>query len=172
MQSLKIFAIMGIGFFISRLDAQNRVNVPILKDSVPKVLPYTQLESFLTTQSDSVYVVNFWATWCGPCVAELPYFEEVNKMYAARKVKVILVSLDFKSEVKTRLIPFLKKKKLKSEVVFLGEAHSNSWMPKVDEHWSGDIPATLFFNREKRVFVSHSFKSFRELDAAIEPFLK
>ncbi len=172
MYAFKIMVFVGIWFFSNPTESKNIRNILFLKDSMPKVLLYTQLESFLTTQSDSVYVVNFWATWCAPCVAELPYFEELTKTYSDKKVKVILMSLDFKSEVKTRLAPFLKKKKLKSEVIFLGEAHSNSWIPKVDDSWSGDIPATLFFSRTKRVFVKHRFKSFEELKVFFAPFLK
>ena len=47
-----------------------------------KSVTYKELKPLLQKTTDSIYVVNFWATWCKPCVAELPYFEKLNKEYA------------------------------------------------------------------------------------------
>ena len=55
-------------------------------------LNYPQLQPLLHQKTESVQVVNFWATWCAPCIKELPYFEELNKL---ENVDVLLVSLDF-----------------------------------------------------------------------------
>ncbi len=81
----------------------------ILAQEVPIFDNYPALEKTVLSDSDAVYVVNFWATWCGPCVKELPYFEQLNSENI--NVKVVLVSLDFKNQFESKLIPFLKKKK-------------------------------------------------------------
>ena len=65
-------------------------------------------------KSDRLKIVNFWATWCKPCVEELPYIEEIHTAYAEKPVKVILVSLDFPKQIESKLIPFLEKHQLKS----------------------------------------------------------
>lgn len=118
--------------------------------------------------NDTIYVVNFWATWCAPCVAELPYFEQLDSVYKDRKVKVILVSTDFKKDIDTRLVPFVERKKLHSEVNFLDELYDNEWIPKVDSLWQGNIPATKIYNAKtgKSVFIPRE-TSYRELDSLI-----
>ncbi|WP_452219876.1 TlpA family protein disulfide reductase [Lacinutrix salivirga] len=134
-----------------------------------KVYDYTGLESYLNKTDDTVYIINFWATWCAPCVKELPAFERINKEYT-NKVEVILVSLDFPKQYETRLIPFIKNKKLQSEVIVLNDVDSNSWIPKISEDWSGAIPATLIYNKNKRIFYEQSF-DYESLKKELKQFL-
>jgi thiol-disulfide isomerase/thioredoxin len=122
-----------------------------------KAYDYKGLAPLLQQENDSIYVVNFWATWCQPCVEELPYFEQINTIYKDKKVKVILVSLDMKNQIKTKLLPFITTNKLQSEVVLLSDPDANSWIPKIDSTWSGAIPATIMYNKNKRKFYEQSF---------------
>src|SRR5690242_18603794 len=64
------------------------------------------------SNSDTLYVVNFWATWCGPCVKELPNFDKLQMDYKDKPLKVLLVSMDFKSKLNAAVIPFVKKRKI------------------------------------------------------------
>lgn len=96
--------------------------------------------------TDTLYIVNFWATWCGPCVKELPEFEKLRKAYEGKPVKIILVSLDFKEEYEKRIPWFIKKKEIKHEVVWLNETNANTFIPKIEPTWQGSIPATLIIN--------------------------
>jgi hypothetical protein len=73
-------------------------------------------------------------------------------MHSAR-VKVVLVSLDFPNQLDRRVIPFLKEKNISAPVYLMTDLDYNSWIDRVDPSWSGAIPATLIFNREKRVFL-------------------
>lgn len=116
-----------------------------------KLLNLNELESRITKGNDTTYVINFWATWCGPCVEELPSFERINEERVNKPVKVILVSLDFKSKLKTAVIPFVIKNKLKSEVYLINEPDQQVFIKKVDKKWSGAIPATLFVNTNKKI---------------------
>jgi thiol-disulfide isomerase/thioredoxin len=114
---------------------------------------------------DTIYVVNFWATWCKPCVAELPEFEKLNNDSANTKIKVILVSMDFKEDIKTKLKPFLAQKKMKAEVLLLDETDATTFIPKLENRWSGALPATLVVEGEKRSFVEKklSYENLTEL---------
>ena len=103
--------------------------------------------------NDTTYVINFWATWCSPCVKEIDFFEEVHNSFKDSKVKVILVSLDFPNQVERRLIPFLEAREITAQVMLMTDLDYNSWIERVDKSWSGAIPATLIFNRERRVFL-------------------
>ena len=108
-----------------------------------KVIQFDEIQKLLSTKSDSVYVLNFWATWCKPCVEELPHFEKITRDYKGQKVKVILICMDFKSKLKERVIPFVKKNGIISEVLLLNEPDYNSWIDKINPKWTGSIPATL-----------------------------
>ncbi len=102
--------------------------------------------------SDTTYVINFWATWCKPCVAELPEFEKLHIDYKSKKIKVILVSMDFKEELTPRVEPFLQKNKYSCEVILLDEINGNDFINKISEQWSGAIPATLITKNNKTLF--------------------
>lgn len=112
------------------------------------VVDYEQFKPYLQKQNDTTYVINFWATWCIPCVKELPEFEEVNAEYKSGKFKMILVSLDFKSQIQKSLIPFIKEKNLQAEVIVLSDPNSNVWINKINKSWSGAIPATIIYNKD------------------------
>jgi thiol-disulfide isomerase/thioredoxin len=116
------------------------------------VLSFAELEPHLSFSNDSTYIINFWATWCAPCVTELPYFLEANDVFADKKIKILLVSLDFPKSMDSRLIPFIKKHNIDTEVVLLNEPNANEWIDKVDPSWSGAIPATLVYSGQERQF--------------------
>jgi len=141
----------------------------VIKVAGNKVPAYSfaELQTLLTKNNDTTYVINFWATWCKPCVKELPAFEKLNAEYYENKVKVILVSLDFPQKLETQLIPYIEKYKIQSQVILLDDSDANSWIPKVSEEWSGAIPATLIYNGKKRLFYEQSF-TFEELENEIK----
>lgn len=132
-----------------------------------KIVKYDQLEKIIDGKSDKLRVVNFWATWCGPCIKELPHFEKAN---INKDVEVILVSLDFiQDESKVR--KFVGKKNLQSQVLLLNEKDYDSYMGKVNTNWSGAIPATLFVTSSgKKHFYEKAFTG-EELEEAINQFM-
>jgi len=143
----------------------------IQQDNVTlKVYDYKGFEGFLNRKDGTTYVINFWATWCKPCIEELPYFEKLNETYKDKNVKVLLVSLDMPRMVEDQLIPFIKNKKLQSEVILLDDPKQNTWIPKIDESWSGAIPATIIYNAEERAFFEQSF-TYEELEKQVLNFL-
>lgn len=103
----------------------------------------------LAAGDDTVFVVNFWATWCGPCIKELPEFDKLADRYKGRPVKIILVSLDFKNDYPGKIQKFINKRKLEHEVVWLNENKPNDFIPKITEEWQGSIPATLLYHKER-----------------------
>ncbi|WP_373330819.1 TlpA disulfide reductase family protein [Salmonirosea aquatica] len=119
---------------------------------------WSALENLLNSNTDTTYIVNFWATWCGPCVKELPYFEQLNRSFAGQKVKIVLVSMDFVQDKDKRVVPFVERMQLKNTVWLLNEPDANSWIDRVDPSWSGALPATLILNptNKKRAFYEKS----------------
>lgn len=122
-----------------------------------KLLNIDQLNERIKQGNDSTYIVNFWATWCAPCIKELPHFEKLSAEYKKDKLVVLLVSVDFKSKLNSNVIPFVKRKNLKSQVFLLNESNPQEYIDRIDKSWSGSIPATLFIKGDQRKFVESEF---------------
>lgn len=133
-----------------------------------------EFEKQIPKTSDTLYVFNFWATWCGPCVEELPYFVQLDSMTTDKPVKVILVSLDFAGTEEAQLVPFLKKRSIQTEVWFLKDAHGRSakgWIDRVAPEWSGAIPATLLVGGGEEVYeFKETTFTLESLTAWVTPF--
>lgn len=130
-----------------------------------KLLSLNELEQRMAKGNDTTYVVNFWATWCGPCIEELPSFEKLQANFKDKPLKVILLSLDFKSKLSSAVIPFVNKHQLKTEVYVINEKDHQKFIERVDKKWEGAIPATLFYNQEKKIkhFYEKPFESYKYL---------
>jgi len=119
-----------------------------------ELIKLSQLQTLIEEKSDHIKVINFWATWCAPCVKELPLFESLNQN--RKDAKVILVSMDIDLDPNPeKVYKFVARKKVQSQVVILDERDPNSWINKIDKNWSGALPSTLFVNTAngKRKFV-------------------
>jgi thiol-disulfide isomerase/thioredoxin len=140
------------------------------KDFELEIYDFDGLEPFLTKKDNKTYVVNFWATWCAPCIKEMPHFEKLNANYKDRNVEVLLVSLDFPFNYEKKLKPFINKHKLQSKVVALDDPNMNIWIPKIDKNWDGSIPVTIIYNKSKRKFYSQTF-TYNQLEEELQNFL-
>jgi thiol-disulfide isomerase/thioredoxin len=140
MNTLKIKYIIVFVFFSQILFSQKVSGVYKINDLLNRL-----------KNKDTTYVVNFWATWCKPCVKELPAFDSLEKENKYL-VKVILVSLDFKEDIDKKINPFLEKNKVKTQVVILDEINGNDYINKISTEWTGAIPATYFKNKKKEIF--------------------
>tara|TARA_B100001167_G_C16720607_1_gene281011 strand:+ start:103 stop:699 length:597 start_codon:yes stop_codon:yes gene_type:complete len=145
-------------------------NVAENKPTSEVVIPsydFTEFEErYLQPEDETTYVINFWATWCKPCIEEMPAFEALREHYEDKNVKVILVSLDLPKLLEKQVVPFVEKKGLQSEVILLDDPDANTWIPKVAEEWSGAIPATLIIKGEQRQFYEQSF-TYETLEKAV-----
>lgn len=137
-----------------------------------QIAVYEKFEAFekaILKEDDNTYVINFWATWCAPCIKELPYFEQLHTENP--KVKVILVSLDSRKDLEKKLIPFVARKQLTAEVILLSDKDYNAWLDKIDATWSGAIPATLIISGKRKLFAEREFDNFTELNDYVNAFI-
>ncbi len=110
----------------------------------------------LINESKTPLIINFWATWCMPCVEEMPAFLEEYKDHKKDSLKLVLVSLDFADNYQDKITKFMKRRKVDAPVMWLDETDADYFCPKVDPKWSGVIPATLFINN------ANSYRNFTE----------
>jgi thiol-disulfide isomerase/thioredoxin len=123
------------------------------------IVKFTRVEQILTDRSsDKIQVINFWATWCAPCIKELPLFERFRAQYGD-KAKITLISLDYADKV-DKVDAFIARKKLKSEVLLLDEIDGNTWIDKVEASWGGAIPITIVIDPKTghRKFIDKELK--------------
>jgi thiol-disulfide isomerase/thioredoxin len=123
-----------------------------------EVVKFDRVQRLLEPTSTEIQVINFWATWCAPCVKELPLFEKLTAD-GNSSIKVTLVNLDYADKV-DKVNAFLKRKNIRSDVLLLDEIDYNSWIDKVDKSWGGAIPATLIINPKtgQRKFLEKELK--------------
>lgn len=121
-------------------------------ESKVTVVNFDQLQTYAAHKTDdSLYVVNFWATWCEPCVKELPAFQQIQAKDAGQKVKFIYVSLNSPREL-VKVQSFVDDHKLNGTVLLLNSSNPNEWINRVDDSWSGTIPATVIYKLGKKVY--------------------
>lgn len=118
---------------------------------------------------DTVYVVNFWATWCKPCIQELPAFDSLYLETKQKQapVKVLLVCIDFKEELEVKVKPFLLQRSVQAECILLDEVNGNDFINRISENWSGAIPAT-YFKKGKQELLVEKKMHLAELNARIK----
>lgn len=154
MNIIKSILLVLLLFSLSPTNAQTAVSIKI-----------HQLDSLIKS-SKKPLVVNFWATFCEPCIKELPYFESILLNEYKGKVDFVLVSLDLPSYYPEKVDNFIAKRKIRATTYWLNETDANLFCPVIDKNWSGSIPATLFVNN------ASGYKSFIEAQISKEDLRK
>lgn len=162
MKSIMLVFVIAVVAFAANAQEKNKA----------EVVKFDRLESLLSEKGDGLRVINFWATWCAPCIKELPYFESLPENKNGRKLNVTLVSLDFADKL-DKVNSFIDRKNIKSEVLLLDNIDYNSWIDKVDKNWSGAIPATVIVDTKTGKSKLHEGELTQsELDNLINEFIK
>ena len=146
-------------------------SIPVFGQQAKKI-KITDLEKIIA-ESKTPLIINFWATYCKPCIEEMPYFLALEKEYKKDKLELLFVSLDMEDDYPSNVNAFLKKRKITSPSAWLDETNADYFCPKIDPAWSGALPATLFVNNNGKYkkFVEDSFSK-EELKKEVENMLK
>ncbi|MDX5438666.1 MAG: TlpA family protein disulfide reductase, partial [Pontibacter sp.] len=100
------------------------------------------LKALLQNDTDKVRLVNVWATWCGPCVQELPDFVDINRMYRNRDFEFITISAD-KPDKKDKALAALKKLEASNKNYLFNSEDKYKLIEAIDPEWQGALPYTL-----------------------------
>lgn len=152
MNMMKRIFILGIALVI--------INIGFGQDV--KRIKITELETIIAESKDPL-VINFWATFCKPCMEEIPYFQKLEKKYKKEGMRLLLVSLDLQDDYPAKVNAFIRKKNITTPTNWLDETNADYFCPRIDEAWSGAIPATLFINNRNkyRKFIEDSLSEER-----------
>ena len=162
---MKIFLIFSLlTFFVGNSDLAVR-KIEVIK--------FDQLQELIDKEGEGIKIINFWATWCKPCIKEIPLFEALEDEIDGVPIKVYLISMDFPEEADTKVKAFVERRNINSEVKLLDETDFNAFIDKVDARWSGAIPATLIINEKtkSRAFLEKELQE-GELEEQIQLLIK
>ncbi len=136
---MKFFVPLLLSFVLCTSAAAQKILVVKMADVVQR----------MNQPNDTTYIINFWATFCKPCVEEMPGFLKVAEKYKSQKVKLLLVSVDLPSFYPKRIADFVTKNKWKASIAWLNETNADYFCPMIDSSWSGAIPATVIVNAKR-----------------------
>jgi thiol-disulfide isomerase/thioredoxin len=137
-----------------------------------KKLKVDELKTYIE-QSDHPLIVNFWATFCAPCISEIPYLQSEAEKYKSEGVELLLVSLDSQDYYPSKIFAFAKRKNFTAHIVWLNETTFWNFYARIDKKWSGGIPSSLFINNKThyRKFFDRQLTE-PQVEETIKAFLK
>lgn len=146
--------------------------LPILGTATAPIVyeNFADVEGLFRQNSDTIYVVNFWATWCKPCREEIPLLQRASREYADQNVQVVLISLDTERNAIDRIPAFLGKAAPDLPAIVLTD-EGQEWGKSIDRVWSGSLPTTIVYKGALRYVFRREFRTYTDLEGALEPLL-
>lgn len=155
------------GVVSSELSSLLEANGPDLK--YPIYSNFSEIEPIFKQNDGVIYVVNFWATWCRPCIQEMEHFDQLMAETSRKNLQVIMISLDKPEAIRTKMKDFVESRPLLIPTVAFTDNFYDGWIYKVDPAWQrSTIPVTLFYKNGKRYFNKGQINSYRELEGLVD----
>ncbi|MBB4078700.1 thiol-disulfide isomerase/thioredoxin [Lewinella aquimaris] len=170
-----------ITLLLSMLGCQEPVPVASLGDIIaPSVageesLPivyqhYDEIAPIFSQRNDTTYVINFWATWCKPCLEELPLLNSLQRQYDDAALRVVLVSLDTETRAIARIPEYLNRRGIDLPTIVLTDERP-SWMRDLDGNWNGALPTTFIYRNDLRYIYRRNFRTLPDVQEAVAPLI-
>lgn len=133
------------------------------------VVDETWLRNKIENRNGKILFINFWATWCVPCVEEFPDLVKIYKEHKGSEFEFLSVSVDISSEIETKVIPFLKEQSAEFPVVLVEEKRSEQVINLINPEWNGAVPVTVIYDEhgKRQEFIPEA-KSFDAFHTSIE----
>lgn len=167
----KLLVIILVALITTNIQAQK---FKYVLDGIKVIDDQILTKAVIRSDNDSLYIVNFWASWCGNCLMEMPYFEEMRTKYDIDGLDVRLISLD-EERTANKAARFLISQSIDTQAYLLSpgrlEHAIDGQTVKVidlgDKTFGTDLPATIMYKRGQRVFMKIGRISKQELETAI-----
>ena len=121
-----------------------------------------QLKALRQNGSGKFRLINFWATWCAPCVAEFPEFVTMNRMYRHRDFELVTIAVNDPDEQKN-VLAFLRKHQASGQNLLFASENRDALINAFDPEWQGQVPYTLFLAPDGKVL----FRQFDRVDPLV-----
>ncbi len=131
---------------------------------------FDDIASLFQQQSDTTYVINFWATWCKPCREELPLLNQLALEEQDKELKVVLISLDTETSAINRIPAFLSGTAPDLASIILTD-EDPTWGKTIDRVWTGSLPTTIIYQKGRKYVYRRGFNTYPDVRAALEPLL-
>jgi thiol-disulfide isomerase/thioredoxin len=142
------------------------------RSSLVRPINEAKLQKLVTNLPGKVVLVNFWATWCEPCVEEFPDLMKLAREYRPRGLEIIFVSIDDPEEINAKVLPFLQAQNVSFQTYIKQAKDDEAFINAIDPNWSGAIPATFIYDANgmlvKRLVAQQNYETFAE---AVQPLL-
>jgi thiol-disulfide isomerase/thioredoxin len=172
----KLIPLVGLLLGVMSCSDQGSVR-PVTEIVAPASAPspavysdYAEVADLFAQRNDTTYLINFWATWCKPCIEELPLLEQVQQEYADDGLRVILVILDTKPEAIDRIPDFLARQQVSLPTIVLTD-EGREWKRQLDQHWSGDLPTSFIYRKSLRYVYRRNFRTLLDVRQAVSPLI-
>jgi thiol-disulfide isomerase/thioredoxin len=130
-----------------------------------------KIKQLLKPSGGKPLLVNFWATWCGPCREEFPDLVKIDAEYRG-KIDFFTVSLDFIEDINTEVPKFLSEMKAEMPTYLLTSADENTLISSITKDWSGALPFTVLYNEKGEItYLRQGKVSYETLKGEIEKTL-
>ena len=131
-----------------------------------------ELKTIMDSNKGKVVLVNFWATWCKPCVKEFPELVKLYNDYKDKGFAMVFISADVPEEVKTKVIPFLNKQGVDFATYYNGFDKPEDLINYIDKDWQGAIPSTYIYDKEGSMKSSIlGTKTYQQFETEINKYL-
>jgi thiol-disulfide isomerase/thioredoxin len=113
------------------------------------------IRTLMKNDSGKLRLINIWATWCGPCVIEIPELVNINRMYRGRPFEMITISADSLNK-KDDVLKFLKDKQVSCKNYQFSGEDKTELGDAVDKNWEGGIPYTVIVKPNGEILYRHT----------------
>lgn len=144
MKKINMFVLIMMLLFSARLYSQEVLPLSSTKD----------LDNLKESLNGKVVLLNFWATWCVPCVKEFPDLVKLYNDYKDKDFRLIFISTDVPEEVNSKVIPFLKENGVNFVTYYNNFSKSEDLIDYIDKNWEGAVPTTYIYDKNGKVTAS------------------
>ncbi len=130
------------------------------------------VKALMDASKGKVVLLNFWATWCKPCIKEFPELVKLYNNYKDKGFTIVFISADVPEEIKTKVVPFLKTQGVDFLTYYNGFDNPEDLINFIDKNWQGAIPSTYIYDKDGKMESSMlGSKKYEDFESLITKYL-